>query len=308
MDKVYDVIIIGSGPAGLSAAVYAQRAKLEAIVVEREVMSGGQILNTYEVDNYLALPGINGFDLGVKMREHADKLETEFVSGEVIKIEEIDQLKVVYMANDTLLKARTVVIATGAKYRKLDVEGEKRLTGHGVSYCATCDGAFYRNKVTAVIGGGNVAVEDAIFLSRFCEKVYVIHRRNELRADKVLQQKLLSLPNVTMLWETVVDSINGDEKVESIDITNLKTNQNSNISVDGVFVAVGMNPNSEVFEGIVEMDKGKYIIADETCRTDKKGIFAAGDIRTKQLRQIITAASDGANVITSIERYLNETV
>lgn len=305
MDTVYDVIIIGSGAAGLSAAVYAQRAKLNTLVIEKSMMSGGQILNTYEVDNYLGLPGINGFDLGMKMREHAEKLETKFITGEVNEVKDREQFHFIYLADGTEYKTKTIIIATGTSNRKLGVTDEERLVGHGISYCATCDGALYRKKIVAVVGGGDVAVEDAIFLARGCEKVYLIHRRNELRSAKVLSEKLMTLSNVEIIWDSIVESVDGERKVENIKIKNIKTNEEKNIEVSGVFVAVGTNPNSSIFQGIVDMNEGGYIIADETCKTSADGIFVAGDIRTKQLRQLITAASDGANAITSIEKYFN---
>lgn len=305
MDTVYDVIIIGSGAAGLSAAVYAQRAKLNTLVIEKSMMSGGQILNTYEVDNYLGLPGINGFDLGMKMREHAEKLETKFITGEVNEVKDTEQIHLIYLADGTEYKTKAIIIATGTSNRKLGVADEERLVGHGISYCATCDGALYRKKTVAVVGGGDVAVEDAIFLARGCEKVYLIHRRNELRSAKVLSEKLMTLSNVEIIWDSIVESVDGERKVENIKIKNIKTNEEKNIEVSGVFVAVGTNPNSSIFQGIVDMNEGGYIIADETCKTSADGIFVAGDIRTKQLRQLITAASDGANAITSIEKYFN---
>lgn len=304
MNHRYDLIIIGSGPAGLSAAIYAQRAKLDTIVIEKEYMSGGQVLTTYEVDNYAGLPGINGYDLGTKFREHADGLGAEFVTDEVQSLELDGPVKKVVCQEQTY-EARTILIATGATHRKLDVPGEVELTGMGVSYCATCDGAFFRNKVTAVIGGGDVALEDAIFLARMCEKVYVVHRRDQFRGAKSIQDKLLSLENVEILWDTVVDSIKGKDKVEALALTNKKTGSQMELSVDGVFVAVGITPNSQAFTESLETKQG-YIIAGEDGQTSVPGIYAAGDVRTKLLRQIVTAVSDGANAITSVERYLTE--
>lgn len=302
----YDLIIIGSGPAGLAAAVYAQRAKLDTLVVEKAMVSGGQVLTTYEVDNYPGLPGIGGYDLGIKFREHADRLGARFVEDEVLNIQDGGKgaIKGVVCQGNTY-EARSLILATGAVHRKLGVPGEEELAGAGVSYCATCDGAFFRNKVTAVIGGGDVAVEDAIFLARMCSKVYLIHRRNELRAAKSLQENLLSLDNVEVIWDTVADSINGDGMVKSLSLTNVKNGQKREVDVQGVFIAVGITPESRAFEGLVDMDHG-YIRAGEDTVTSAPGIFAAGDVRTKPLRQIITAAADGANAITSVERYLVE--
>lgn len=300
---MYDVIIIGSGPAGLTAAIYGQRAKLNVLMIEKQPMSGGQILNTYEVDNYPGLPGIGGFDLGTKLRAHADALGMQVVTGDVVSVDFSGKVKQV-VTGDGTYESRTVIIATGAQYRKLGVPGEDTLRGMGVSYCATCDGAFFRGKETAVIGGGDVALEDALFLARACSKVYLIHRRDEFRGAKVLQERVFQTPNIEVIWDTVAESINGTEKVESLLLYNRKKEERTTLMVSGVFIAVGIQPNSELFRNQVAMDEGAYLIAGEECRTDCDGIFAAGDVRTKQLRQVITAASDGANAITSVERYL----
>lgn len=300
----YDLIIIGSGPAGLAAAIYAQRAKLETLVIEKAMVSGGQVLTTYEVDNYPGMPGMGGYELGTKLREHADNLGAAFAEDEVFKIEDGGDggLKRVICDKETY-EAGALILATGAHHRKLGAPGEEEFAGAGVSYCATCDGAFFRNKVTAVVGGGDVAVEDAIFLARMCEKVYVIHRRDQLRAAKSIQEKLLAMPNVEMIWDSVADEIFGDGQVKGLKITNIKTGEKDSLEVQGVFIAVGITPESQAFEGLVEMDHG-YIKAGEDCVTSAPGIFAAGDVRTKPLRQIITAAADGANAVTSVERYL----
>lgn len=317
METIYDLVIIGSGPAGLGAAIYAQRAELKTLVIEKEMVSGGQVLTTYEVDNYAGLPGINGFELGMKFKEHADKLGTEFavdtvlsvktaeLAGELMKAAELSAGIREVVCEGHTYKARTVLIASGARHRKLDVPGEERLTGMGVSYCATCDGAFFRKKTAAVVGGGDVAIEDAIFLARLCEKVYLIHRRDELRGARSLQKKLMELENVELVWDTVVEAVNGDDKVSSIDLLNKKTGEKRTLSVDGVFIAVGISPNTGAYEGLVEMDAGGYIVAGEDGKTSAAGIFAAGDVRTKALRQIVTAVADGANCITSVEEYLN---
>ncbi len=317
METIYDLVIIGSGPAGLGAAIYAQRAELKTLVIEKEMVSGGQVLTTYEVDNYAGLPGINGFELGMKFKEHADKLGTEFAvdtvlsvktaepAGELMKAAELSAGIREVVCEGHTYKARTVLIASGARHRKLDVPGEERLTGMGVSYCATCDGAFFRKKTAAVVGGGDVAIEDAIFLARLCEKVYLNHRRDELRGARSLQKKLMELENVELVWDTVVEAVNGDDKVSSIDLLNKKTGEKRTLSVDGVFIAVGISPNTGAYEGLVEMDAGGYIVAGEDGKTSAAGIFAAGDVRTKALRQIVTAVADGANCITSVEEYLN---
>ncbi len=302
MNKMYDVVIIGSGPAGLTAAVYGKRAELNMVVIEKEMASGGQVLNTYEVDNYPGLPGINGYDLGMKFREHAENLGAEFVTDEVLRIETSENGFTV-VGEEKVYPTKAVIISTGAHHRKLSVIGEEELAGMGVSYCATCDGAFFRNKVAAVVGGGDVAIEDAIFLARMCKKVYLIHRRNQLRGAKTLQTQLFNQENVEVLWDTVVEEIEGGDQVESLTIKNSKTEETQKLAVDGVFIAVGINPQSKAFDNLVEMDHG-YIKAGEDCETNIPGIFAAGDVRTKQLRQISTAVSDGANAITSVERYL----
>lgn len=301
---MYDLIIIGSGPAGLSAAVYGKRAGLSTLVLEKNPMSGGQVLNTYEVDNYLGMPGINGFDMGMQFREHADRMGAEFEEADVKGIAvEGDKRIVKTLQRD--FEGRTVIIATGAVHKKLDVPGEERLAGRGISYCATCDGAFFRNKTVAVIGGGDVAVEDAIFLARGCKKVYVIHRREELRAAKILQDRLFELPNVELIWNSTVNEIQGDEQVAGISVRNRKDGQDRNLLVDGVFIAVGIAPNTDAFTDVVKADQGGYLVAGEDCVTSVPGIFAAGDVRTKKLRQIVTAVADGANAVASVQEYKN---
>ncbi|MBS6559390.1 MAG: thioredoxin-disulfide reductase [Clostridiales bacterium] len=308
MNIQYDLAIIGSGPAGLTSAIYAQRALLKTIVIEKNPMSGGQILNTYEVDNYPGLPMINGFDLGIKMREHADKLGTEFLTASVKKVEKTENGFTVLFDGKEPIEAKTVIIATGAEHVTLGVSGEEELKGMGVSYCATCDGAFFRGKTVAVVGGGDVALEDAIFLARGCEKVYVIHRRDEFRGAKILQQQLLSLPNVEVIWDSVVEKIEGEGVVNNIKVRNVKTEEQSELPVQGVFVAVGNRPDTDMVKDIVDRDEKGYIIGDETGTTSTAGLFVAGDVRTKALRQVVTAASDGANAVYSIEKYLAEQV
>ena len=305
MNRIYDLIIIGSGPAGLAAAIYAGRAELDTIIIEKAPMSGGQIINTSEVDNYPGIPDISGYDLGTKFREHCDKLDMHFITGEVTSISVEDGIKMITLEEGVSYKSKTVIIATGANPRKLLVAGEERLSGVGVSYCATCDGAFFKNKITTVVGGGDVAVEDAIFLSRICKKVYVIHRRNEFRAAKSYIKKLMSMDNVEIIWDSVVEEIVGKEQVEMIKVRNRNTEEITDLNIDGIFIAVGNKPNSEVYKDIIDLDDNGYIIAGENCETNIPGVFAAGDIRTKELRQIVTATSDGANSITAVERYLN---
>lgn len=304
METIYDLIIVGSGPAGLCAAIYAQRAKLSCITIERNYMSGGQVINTYEVDNYPGLPGINGFDMAQQFRAHAEKLGAEFVEAEVENIELLENGVKKIVADGKDYYAKTIIIATGAKHRTLSVKGEEELSGMGVSYCATCDGAFFKNKTAAVVGGGDVAVEDALFLARACEKVYLIHRRDELRAAKVLQEAALSNEKIVPVWNSIVTEITGEDKVESIKLQNVTTKEEQVLSVEGVFVAVGILPNTELFQEILTLDESGYIRAGEDCKTSVEGIFAAGDVRTKPLRQIITAAADGANAVTAVQEYL----
>ncbi len=298
-----DMIIIGSGPAGLSAAIYGQRAKFSLLLTEKQPMSGGQVINTYDVDNYPGLPGISGFDLAMKFREHADALGTTFLQEEVQSVQLSGKEKQVVTANGTYT-AKTVILATGAVHRKLGVPGEHELRGVGVSYCATCDGAFFRGKDVAVVGGGDVALEDALFLARGSRRVYLIHRRDALRGAKVLQEKIFSTENIEVLWDTVTERIEGGDQVEAVSVLNRKTQEKKKIPVSGVFIAVGIEPDSGLFRGQVSMDENGYILAGEDCRTSVEGVFAAGDVRTKQLRQIVTAAADGANAVISAERYL----
>lgn len=306
MNLLYDIIIIGSGPAGLTAGIYAKRALMETVIIEKNPISGGQIINTYEVDNYPGIPGVSGFELANRFREHAKNLGVSFVQGEVVEVKLEEKEKQIIMSNGDIYKTKTIIIASGAGYRKLAVPGETEFTGKGVSYCATCDGAFFRNKVTVVVGGGDVAVEDAIFLARVCKKVFVIHRRGEFRAAKSLVSKLMSLENVEIIWNSVVEKIEGEENVTGVVYKTSDSETSNHILVDGVFIAVGTVPNSEIYRNKVEMDELGYILADETCKTNIPGVFVAGDIRKKQLKQVITAAADGANAITAVERYLNQ--
>lgn len=302
---MYDLIIIGSGPAGLSAAVYGKRAGLNLLVAEKAPMSGGQVLNTYEVDNYLGMPGMNGFDMGMQFRAHADRLGVEFKEGTVTAIEDREDRKLVIMDGETL-ETKTVILATGAEHAHLNVPGEEELTGMGVSYCATCDGAFFRGRTVAVVGGGDVALEDAIYLARTCEKVYLIHRRDELRGAEVLQRELKVLPNVEFLYSHVVTEIQGEDKVENLRIRNLKTGEESDLAVAGVFVAVGIRPDTELIQNMAECDEGGYVLAGEDCATNVPGLYAAGDIRRKPIRQIVTAVADGANAAVSAGNFVNK--
>ena len=305
MSQIYDMIIIGSGPAGLAAAVYGQRAKLDLIVIEKQMIRGGQIINTLEVDNYPGLPGIGGFELGQKFREHAEKLGTAFVTDEVkeVRINEDGTRTVVGAEGD--YTAKTVVIASGAEHSLLGVPGEKELTGSGVSYCATCDGNFYRNKVTAVVGGGDVALGDALYLARLCRKVYLIHRRDSFRGAKVLEDKVRAAENIELVLDSTVEEIRGEGQLKSILVKNKKSGAETELAIDGLFIAVGIVPESKSFP-FLKTDERGYVLADETCETNVPGVYAAGDVRKKQLRQVITAVADGANAVESAVRYLTE--
>lgn len=305
MDKTYELIIIGSGAAGLTAGIYAGRALIDTLIIEKLPVSGGQIVKTHEIDNYPGLPGVSGIDLGMKLREHSEQYDLNFVNGEVTKFEVNDGIKEITLDNNTTYKGKTVLIATGADPRKLNIPGEEELSGMGVSYCATCDGAFFRNQVTAIVGGGDVAVEDSLFLARLCKKVYLIHRRDEFRAVKSYVKKMKSTSNIELVLDSVVEEIHGTDQVEKIKIRNVKTNEETNLDVNAIFIAIGNIPNSDVYKDIINLDESGFIVAGEDGKTNIPGVYAAGDIRTKELRQVITAASDGANVITSVEKYLN---
>ena len=300
---MYDIIIIGSGPAGLSAAIYAQRACLDTIVIEKNGISGGQELNTWEVDNYPGFPGVTGFELSRQFREHANKLGARVVQDEVVQVELSGNVKKVVCEEETY-EARCVILASGAHHRTLEVPGEEELRGAGVSYCATCDGAFFRGRTVAVVGGGDAALEDAIFLARMCEKVYIVHRRDKLRGAKRLQERLQALENIEFVWNSETAAIEGNGQVEALRLRQTQTGEERRLDVDGVFIAVGIAPESELYAGQLELDEQGYIRADESGQTSVPGVFAAGDVRTKALRQILTAASDGANCVASAERYL----
>ena len=300
---MYDIIIIGSGPAGLSAAIYAQRACLDTIVIEKNGISGGQVLNTWEVDNYPGFPGVTGFELSRQFREHANKLGARVVQDEVVQVELSGNVKKVVCEEETY-EARCVILASGAHHRTLEVPGEEELRGAGVSYCATCDGAFFRGRTVAVVGGGDAALEDGIFLARMCEKVYIVHRRDKLRGAKRLQERLQALENIEFVWNSETVAIEGNAQVEALRLRQTKTGEEKRLDVDGVFIAVGIAPESELYAGQLELDEQGYIRADESGQTSVPGVFAAGDVRTKALRQILTAASDGANCVASAERYL----
>ena len=324
-----DLVIVGSGPAGLSAAVYAKRAMMDVVVLEKEAFSGGQIVNTEQVDNYLGLPGISGFDMGMKFREHADTFGVEFDDREVTAIEDHGDHKKVILEDGGSIETKAVLIATGAKHRKLGVPGEEVFTGAGVSYCATCDGAFFKNKEVAVVGGGNIALEDALYLSKMCSKVHLIHRRDEFRGEKILGAQVLETENIEFHPFAQVTEICGTPgKLElKVAVNTPKTvggqadaganvttsdaeipafdSSDFTLPVAGVFIAIGTSPITDFLGDVVELDDAGYVVAGETGHTSTPGIFAAGDVRTKAVRQVATAVGDGAAVIHYVEEYLN---
>ena len=303
MSEIYDTAILGAGPAGISAAIYAARAKLNTLWLDKQFEQGGQVLNTYEVDNYPGMPGISGMDLGEAMAGHAAKLGIEPLRENVLSVEDAGTDKIIRTKTHEY-RARTVILACGASHRKLNVPGEEELSGMGVSYCATCDGAFFKNKTAIVVGGGNMAVEDAIFLSRICKKVYLVHRREELRAERILQESLFACENVEIRWNSVVVEIQGTECVTGLKIRDVQDATESVIATDGVFIAVGILPNTDKFRNLVKLDEAGYIVAGEEGITETPGIFAAVDIRTKMLRQVVTAVADVANAVASVQNYL----
>lgn len=289
----FDVVILGGGPAGLSAGIYASRGAVSTALIDISMM-GGQPSNYLELENYPGFPIIGGYDLMEKFEEHADKFGVQkFPMQEIEKIDLKSNPKLI-VTKEGEFRAKTVIIACGAQPMKLGVPGEKEFVGRGVSYCAVCDGAFYKEKVVAVVGGGNAAVEEAMYLTKFADKVYVIHRRNELRADKIVQERAFKNEKIEFIWDSVVKEIKGDDLVHTAVLENVKTKELSNLAVNGVFPYIGMVPNIEAISGQVEQDAGGFILTDEAMKTSVEGVFAVGDVRKTPLRQVITAASDGA--------------
>jgi len=300
----YEVIIIGGGPAGLTAGLYAARAGLKSLLLEHGVF-GGQIVNARLVENYPGFPeGISGTELGEFMHRQATKYGLETIITEVSEVKTGNVYEVSTSGGN--YQTKSIIIAAGSEYRKLDVAGEEKLSGRGVSYCATCDGFFFRDREVAVVGGGDTAITDALELTQHCRKVYIIHRRDQLRATQAMQEKAFSQPKIELVWNTVVHEIVGDQIVRSLHLRNVKTGQSSNLEVDGVFVAVGLEPNSQVFSQFVDLDEAGFIVTDELMRTSAPGIFAAGDIRHNSFRQVITAAGDGAAAAMSAFKYVKE--
>ena len=296
---MYDVVIIGSGPAGLSAAVYAKRANLNVAVIEKEYEGTGQIAESKNVNNYLGLPDINGYDLGEKFREHALSLNVCFIEKEALNIEENDSGYIIKLDDGENIKSKTIIYAAGAYPRRADVPGEEEYTGKGVSYCAICDGAFYKDKTVTVLGGGDTALDDAVYLADVAEKVYVIHRRKEFRGAAVTVAKLREKENVIFVLEHQVKEIIGEQKVTGVVLEDAAV-----IDVNGVFVAYGAVPQTDLLKKFAVLDDSGYVRAGETGETALEGLYVAGDARTKKLRQVVTAVSDGANAATAVAEYL----
>lgn len=296
-----DVLVIGSGPAGLSAAIYAKRAGLNVLVTEKVYYGTGQIAESHQVDNYLGFPAMNGYDLGEKFREHAINFAVDFKNGDVMHFEFAGGIWKAELQDGEILETKTVIYAAGATHRHLEIPGETEFSGKGVSYCATCDGAFFKDKITAVVGGGDTALDDAIYLSDICKKVYLVHRRNEFRGTARTVEQLQKKENVEFVLEAKPTKIVGKDKVQELCLEDGR-----NLTVDGVFIAVGMIPATDVVKDIVELDQNGYVVADETGETSAVGFFAAGDVRNKMLRQVVTAVSDGANAATSAMLYIKE--
>jgi len=300
----YEVVIIGGGPAGLTAGLYASRAGLKTMLLERGVF-GGQIVNAQVVDNYPAFPeGIPGTKLGELMHQHAIKYGLESATTEVTGVSMRHPYQV--STTDGDIQARSIIIASGSEYSKLGVAGEEELMGRGVSYCATCDGFFFRNQEVAVVGGGDTAITDALELAEHCRKVYLIHRRDQLRATKALQAKAFSQPKMEFIWNTVVEKLEGDKKLNALRLRDVKTGEPSTLEVNGVFVAVGLSPNSQLFSNLVKLNEIGFVTTDVLMRTSTPGVFAAGDVRQNSARQVITAAGDGAVAASSAFKYLRE--
>ena len=299
----FDTVILGGGPAGLSAGIYASRGAVSTAIIDVSML-GGQPSNYLELENYPGFPIIGGFDLMEKFEEHADKFGVQkFPMQEIEKIDLKSNPKLI-VTKEAEFRAKTVIIACGAQPMKLGVPGEAEFVGRGVSYCAVCDGAFYKNKVVAVVGGGNAAVEEAMYLTKFADKVYLIHRRNELRADKIIQERAFKNEKIEFIWDSVVKEIKGDNLVHTAVLENVKSHELSNLQVNGVFPYIGMTPNIEGIAGQVAQDANGFIVTDETMKTSIDGVYAAGDVRKTPLRQVITAAADGAVGAVYAVKYL----
>ena len=303
MENIYDVIIVGGGPAGYTAALYAARAGLSALVLEK-LYAGGQMTQTNQIDNYPGYPdGIDGISLGMQMQTGAQRFGAKTVNTEVLSVELRGEIKILETKKGTYF-GKTVIIATGAAHKHLGIPEEENLIGRGVAYCAACDGMFYRGKTVAVVGGGNSAAADALTLSRVAKKVYLIHRRDTLRAEKIYQAQLEKAENVEFLWENTVSQLLFGEKLTGIKLQNVHTGAERELELDGLFVSVGMAPVTKLFREQLQLDENGFIVADESTKTSIPGVFAVGDVRTKEVRQIITAAADGAVASQQAQWYL----
>lgn len=303
---IFDIVIIGGGPAGLTAGLYTSRARLKSLLIEKG-FTGGQVTTTEWVENYPGFDeGISGAELSQKMEKQATKFGLEIVQGSVVGISLKDKIKIITLENNQDYEARSVILSTGANPRPLKIEGEDKFRGKGVSYCATCDGAFFKDEKIAVIGGGNSAVEEAIFLTKFAEIVYVVHRRDQLRAEKIVQERAFSNPKIKFVWNSIAEKIEGDDSVKTLHIKNVKTGEKSVLDVQGIFIYVGYTPNTEFLHGLVALDENNYIITDDKMSTSVPGIFAVGDVRAKPLKQIATAVGDGATAAVAAEKYIEE--
>ncbi len=298
---MYDTIIIGAGPAGLCAGIYATRGGLKTAVVECKSV-GGQAQTAADIQNYPGIPSTSGFDLCYAMMNQCEQFGAEFIFDEISSLSLAGDVKTLTLSSGQTLEGKTVIIASGASSRKLGISNEDNFIGKGISYCATCDGAFFKGKTVAVIGGGNTAAEDALYLEKLAKKVYLVHRRNALRADKILCDRL-EKSSVEIVWDSVVDSLHGNDKITEMTLKNVKTDTLTSFSVDGVFVAIGQTPNSQLFESVQKTESG-YIQTDELMRTNIEGVYAVGDVRDKSLRQVVTACSDGAIAADDAIKFL----
>ncbi|WP_103109635.1 thioredoxin-disulfide reductase [Brevibacillus reuszeri] len=300
--KIYDVIIAGAGPAGMTAAVYTSRANMSTLMLERGI-PGGQMANTEEIENYPGFGSILGPDLSTKMFEHAQQFGAEYAYGEIKEIRDEEPYKRVITGDKEYL-TKSVIVATGAEHRLLGAPGEKELSGRGVSYCAVCDGAFFRNKELVVVGGGDSAVEEAVFLTRFASKVTIVHRRDQFRAQKILQKRAFENEKIEVIWDSAVKEIRGEGKVQSVLLENTKTGEQSELATDGVFIYVGMDPLTESVRPLGITNDAGYVLTDEKMYTKVKGVFAAGDVREKLLRQVVTATGDGSIAAQSAQHFV----
>ena len=306
MEHIYDMVVIGGGPGGYTAALYATRAGLDTLVLEK-LSAGGQMAQTTQIDNYPGFEnGIDGYELGEKMQAGAERFGAKTELAEVSAVYLTESPKRIETSEGTFL-ARTVVLATGAGHRPLGADREAELTGRGVAYCAACDGMAFRGKTVAIVGGGNSAAADALILSRICQKVILIHRRDTLRATKIYHDPLMQAGNIEFRWNSVVDGLLGEKRLSGVRLRDVNTGETDDLAVDGLFVSIGRSPETALVAGQVELDRSDYIVADESTRTSLPGVFAVGDVRTKAVRQVITAAADGAVAAHYAEQYLTET-